>query len=91
MRFVRTSFSTEQEYFKLPIEAEFGDFVGIIQRRGARRPRTGVLIIIGSIAMMGSSGACGDPVAASSNIAFENRLGLALDAQIDGGLLLFQQ
>jgi hypothetical protein len=36
--------------------------------------------------MMSSSGARGDPVAASSDGAFENRLGLALDAQIDRGL-----
>jgi hypothetical protein len=35
---------------------------------------------------MSSSGARGDPVAASSDGAFENRLGLALDAQIDRGL-----
>jgi hypothetical protein len=42
--------------------------------------------MVGSIAMMSSSGARGDPVAASSDGAFENRLGLALDAQIDLGL-----
>jgi hypothetical protein len=77
----------QREY--LPIEAEFGDFVGVIQCSGAGRPRTGVLIIVGSIAMMSSSGARGDPVAASGDIAFENRLGLALDAQINGGLFYF--
>jgi hypothetical protein len=31
------------------------------------------------------------PVAASSDGAFENRLGFALDAKIDGGLSLIQQ
>ena len=36
--------------------------------------------------MMSSSGTRGDPVAASSNGAFENRPGLALDAQTDCGL-----
>ena len=39
--------------------------------------------------MMSSSGARGDPVAASSDGAFENRLGFALDAKIDGSLCLF--
>jgi hypothetical protein len=70
----------------LPVETEFGDFVGIVQCRGASWPRTGVLIIVGTVAMMSSSGVCGDPMAAGSNGAFENRLGLALNAQINRGL-----
>jgi hypothetical protein len=52
----------------------------------ASRPCTGARIIVGSVAMMSFSGARGDPVAASRDEAFENRLGLALDAQIDRGL-----
>jgi hypothetical protein len=64
----------------LPVEIKFGDFVGVVQCRGASRPRTGVLIIVGSVAMMSSSGARGDPVAASSDGSFENRLGLTLNA-----------
>lgn len=36
--------------------------------------------------MVGSSGGRGDPVAASSDGTFENRLSLAFDAQIDRGL-----
>ncbi len=71
---------------RLPVETEFCDFVGVVQSRGASRPRTRVLILIGSVAMMSSSGARGDPVAASSDGAFENRLGFALDAKIDGSL-----
>ena len=70
----------------LPVETEFGDFVGVVQCRGASRPRTGILVIVGSVAVMGSSGARGDPVTASSDGSFENRLGLALNAQIDRGL-----
>ena len=87
MYLVRKSLSPEREY--LPIEAEFGDFVGVVECRGASRPRTGVLIVVGSVAMMSSSGACGNPVAASSDIALENRSGPALNAQIDGGLFYF--
>ena len=70
----------------LPVETEVGNFVGIVQCCGASRPRTGVLIIVGSVAMMSFSGERGDPVATSSDRAFKNRLGLALDAQTDGGL-----
>jgi hypothetical protein len=40
--------------------------------------------------MMSSSGARGDPVAASRDGAFENRLVLPLDTQIDGGLFSVQ-
>jgi len=65
---------------KSSVEIKFGDFVGVVQCRGASRPRTGVLIIVGSVAMMSSSGARGDPVAASSDGSFENRLGLTLNA-----------
>jgi hypothetical protein len=36
--------------------------------------------------MTSFSGARGDPVAASRDEAFENRLGLAFDEQIDRGL-----
>jgi len=71
---------------RLPVETEFGDFVGVVQCSGASRPRTWVLIIVGSVAMMSSSRVRGDPVAAGSDGAFENCLGLALDAQIDCGL-----
>jgi hypothetical protein len=71
---------------RLPVETEVGDFVGVVQCRGASRPRTRVLINVGSVAMMSSSGARGDPVAANSDGAFEHRHGLALDAQIDRGL-----
>lgn len=73
---------------KSSVETEFGDFVGVIQRRGARRPSTGVLVIVGSVAMMSSSGARGDPVATSSDRAFEDRLVLAFDAQIDRGFFV---
>ncbi len=48
-----------------------------------------LLVWSSSVAMMRSTRARGYPVAASSDVAFENRLGFALDVQIDGGLFLF--
>lgn len=87
------NFEAGNNYFlknHLPVETEFGGFVGVVQCRGASWPHTGVLIIVGSVAMMSSSGARRDPVATSGDGTFENCLGLALDAQIDRGLCCMQ-
>lgn len=70
----------------MPVEAEAGSFVGIVERGGARRPCTGVLVVVGPVAVMGTSGARGHPMAAGGDLAFENRGCLPLDAQVDGGL-----
>jgi len=69
-----------------PVEAEAGGFVGIVERGDARRPRTGVLVVVGPVAVMGTPGVRGHSMAAGSDRAFENRARLPLDAQVDGGL-----
>jgi len=73
---------------KRSVKAEFGEFIAVVQCRDARRPRTGVVVIVGSVAMMRPSRGRRDPVATSGDVAFENRLCLALDAQIDNGLFV---
>ncbi len=78
--------NTSQSIIHLPVETEFGELIAVVQSRGARWPRTGVRIIVSSVAMMSSSRGRRDPVAACSDVAFEYSLGLALDAQIDSGL-----
>jgi hypothetical protein len=70
----------------LPIETQFGGFVGIVYCGNVRRSRAGVVIVVGPVVMMGSSRARRDPVATSRDGTFENRSGLALDAKMDSGL-----